>query len=85
MANNNNSKDEFPFPVAAGLMCGILGGIVVGLSFWVITFWPLPAAVAPYFGFRIGFVWGAVVGFAFGAILGFLTDDSHFQTPTELR
>ena len=85
MAKNNGAREEFPFPIAAGLMCGILGGLIVGASFYVINFWPLPAAVAPYFGFREGFVWGAVVGFAFGSLLGFLTDDRHFQTPSELR
>ena len=84
MASNSQNENEFPFTIAAGLLCGIFGGLIVGASFWIINYWPLPAAVAPYFGFREGFVWGAVVGFSFGTILGFLTDDRHFAKE-ELR
>lgn len=62
-------------------MAGLLGGLIVGASFWIINYWPLPPSVAPYFGFREGFIWGGVVGFCFGSILGFLTDDTHFEVP----
>jgi hypothetical protein len=75
------SQELLPFPVQVGLALGIVGGIIVALSFWIINYWPQPASVAPYFGARIGFVWGAVVGFSFGCILGFLCDDKHFPQP----
>jgi hypothetical protein len=44
----------------------------------VIRVWPQPASVAPYFGGRIGLIWGLVVGALFGLILGYLVDDAHF-------
>ncbi len=79
MASKELGKQErLPFPVQVGLALGIVGGVIVALSFYIINYWPLPASVAPYFGARMGFVWGAVVGFSFGCILGFLCDDAHF-------
>jgi hypothetical protein len=79
MAKNEDVQQDLPFPLYVGVMVGVVGGLLVGASCVLINYWPQPASVAPYFGFREGFVWGAVVGFAFGMILGFLTDDKHFQ------
>ena len=58
---------------------GVIGAIVSSLSFIVIRYWPVPASVAPYFGGRIGLVWGLVVGAVVGLIIGFLVDDKHFE------
>ncbi len=48
-------------------------------SFEVIKHWPLPVSVAPYFGWKMGALWGLVVGAVSGLVLGFCTDDSHFD------
>jgi ABC-type uncharacterized transport system permease subunit len=74
-------QGEFPLPLAAMMVMGILGAIVVGASFEVIKVWPLPASVAPYFGWKWGAVWGLVVGCIHGFVLGYLTDDRHFSKP----
>jgi hypothetical protein len=71
--------EVFSMPVLATLIMGTLTGIVSGLSFVIIKYWPLPASVVPYFGFREGFVWGAVIGGVSGLVIGFLTDDKHFS------
>ncbi len=72
--------EVFSLPVLATVVIGILTGIVSGASFVIIKYWPLPASVAPYFGFKEGFVWGAVIGGVSGLVLGFLTDDKHFNS-----
>lgn len=74
-------KKDLPLPIAAMMTMGILGAIVVGASFEVIKTWPLPASIAPYFGWQWGAVWGLVVGCIHGLVLGYLTDDSHFTEP----
>jgi hypothetical protein len=80
MANKKGASQEgMPFPLMCGIWLGVFGGLLSAASFVVINYWPQPISVAPYFGFREGFVWGAVVGFAFGVILGFLCDDKHFE------
>jgi Na+/proline symporter len=81
MANKKSDNGEQNFPLMAGVMAGLLGGLIVGASFWIINYWPLPPSVAPYFGFKEGFLWGGVIGFSFGSIIGFLTDDKHFEMP----
>ncbi len=65
-------------PVLGTVIIGTITGLVSGASFTIIKHWPLPASVAPVFGFEGGFVWGAVIGGVSGLILGFLTDDQHF-------
>lgn len=82
MAKKQEADKGLPFPLQVGVALGVLGGLLTGLSFWVIQYWPQPASVAPYFGFNVGFAWGAVTGFTFGVILGFLCDDAHFPTGT---
>jgi hypothetical protein len=76
--NQNQQGEVFSLPVLATLIIGTLTGIVSGASFHLIKYWPLPASVAPYFGFKDGFLWGAVIGGVSGLVLGFLTDDKHF-------
>ena len=66
-------------PSLAALMMAIVCALVVGASFVVIKYWPLPASVAPYMGFTSGCWWGAVVGGITGLVLGFLVDDKHFS------
>lgn len=78
-------KQEMPFPVIAGVVIGVVSALVVGASFKIINYWPLPPSVAPYFGFRMGAVWGAIAGFVFGSIIAFLTDDRHFPAPESER
>lgn len=63
---------------AAGIMA-LLGAVVVGLSFEVIKYYPLPVSVDPYFDGWTGAAWGAVVGAICGLILGYLTNDDYFQ------
>ncbi len=63
----------------AMLLMGILGAVIVGLQVEVITHWPLPVSIAPYFGPRTGAVWGGVVGVLVGLVIAYLTDDSHFE------
>jgi len=61
------------------IFLGLLGGVLSSLSFIVISHWPLPVSVAPYFGGRIGLLWGVIVGAIAGWILGYVTDDKHFE------
>jgi hypothetical protein len=65
-------------PILGMCSMSLATGFVVALSFMVIRVWPQPASVAPYFGGRIGLIWGLVVGALFGLILGYLVDDAHF-------
>ncbi len=79
MDSQNGKKSGSTFPLAAAFCIAIMGAIVSGLSFYVIKHWPLPISVAPYFGFKIGALWGLVVGAVSGLVLGFCTDDTHFD------
>jgi formate/nitrite transporter FocA (FNT family) len=68
-------------PILSMLLMALAAGVITGLSFQFIIYWPLPVAVAPYFEdslFPTGFAWGFVSGALFGFILGYLTDESHF-------
>lgn len=68
-------------PTAALLLMAFLGAIVVGSSFAVIKYWPLPVSITPYMGFSGGFWWGLVVGAISGLVLGFLVDDHNLVKP----
>jgi thiamine transporter ThiT len=78
MAKQMPASPGMGMPTAAMLMIGILSALTVGLSFFIIRYWPVPASVAPYMGFTGGFWWGLVVGGISGLVLGFVTDDNHF-------
>jgi tetrahydromethanopterin S-methyltransferase subunit E len=70
------------YPIFAMIVCSILGGLITGLAFQVIVWWPLPVSVAPYYEdslFQTGFAWGAVTGALVGFVIGFITDETHFD------
>lgn len=70
-------------PLIGMLFVGITSAVVVALCFMVIRHWPLPLSVDPYFGGRIGLVWGLVAGSVIGAIIGYLVDENHFTEKGE--
>jgi len=69
-------------PIVGMLILGILGAVIVSASCAVISHWPLPVSVVPYFGGAQGFWWGAVVGAITGLIIGYLVDEKHFTDTT---
>jgi hypothetical protein len=80
MANNGKSGG-IPFPIQTMLAMGLAGAVLVGFSFQVIIYWPVPVAVAPYFEdslFQTGATWGFIVGGFVGWLIGHLSDESHF-------
>jgi uncharacterized membrane protein len=79
MGASKATKSGSSFPVAAMIVIALVAAVVSGASFWIIKYWPLPASVAPYFGFKIGAIWGLVVGAVSGLVLGFCTDDNNFD------
>jgi hypothetical protein len=81
MTSIEQKTEGLSLPIVGMLILGILGAITVAACFVVIRSWPLPESVAPYFGGRIGFVWGGIVGAVTGLIIGYLVDDQHFQEP----
>ncbi|MBZ0188661.1 MAG: hypothetical protein K8F91_20615 [Candidatus Obscuribacterales bacterium] len=83
MANKGNHDSGMNFPINAMLVMAVLGALVSGFSFEIIKYWPLPVSVEPYFGFEIGWIWGATVGAVTGLVLGYLTDERHFLSAEE--
>lgn len=79
------AANKISTPLLGALLTGIMSAIVVGFSFEVIKYWPLPASVTPALTFQEGLWWGAIVGGLIGLILGFLTDDSHFQPNNDVK
>lgn len=79
VSSKATSKAGIPMPIAGALLVGTLSALIVGFSFVVIKYWPLPASVAPYGGFPDGLIWGAVVGSITGFAIGFLVDEKHFD------
>ncbi len=75
------NEEKLGLPLVGMLFMGAVGMVVSALSFIVIRYWPVPVSVAPYFGGRVGLVWGLVCGAVFGLILGYCVDDSHFDNP----
>jgi len=80
MATDKARKSGSSFPLAAMIVIALVSALVAGGSFWIIKYWPLPASVAPYFGFKTGALWGLVVGAVSGLVLGFCTDDTNFDS-----
>jgi hypothetical protein len=78
MAEQKQDQAGYSMPIIGMCLLGIISMVIVGLCFIVIRSWPLPASVAPYFGGKVGLVWGLVVGGFSGLILGYLVDDKHF-------
>ena len=78
---DKKQTDDYGLPVSlvAMMFCAIVSSIVCAVSFWVINYWPLPVAVAPYYEWPVGAVWGFLVGALFGYIIGWLTDEKHFS------
>ena len=72
-------KEAVNLPIVGMLLMSSISMVLVGLSFMVIRYWPVPASVAPYFGGRIGVAWGLIVGAIMGLIIGYCVDDSHFE------
>lgn len=81
----NEAATGSTYPIMAMIVCAVLGGLITGLAFQVIVWWPLPISVAPYYEdslFISGFSWGAVVGAIVGFVTGFITDEAHFDDVT---
>ncbi len=72
-------KSGANLPLSASAIMAAAGALIVGFSFEVIKYYPLPASVAPYFDGWTGAAWGAVVGAISGLVLGYLTNDDYFQ------
>ncbi len=72
-------KNNFNVPIMAMIMLSMVSGVIVAGSFIMIRHWPLPISVDPYFGGRIGLIWGLVVGAVVGLIIGYLVDEKHFS------
>jgi uncharacterized membrane protein len=79
MNEKPSSQNKLSTAFLAAIFLGVISAFVVGFSFEVIKFWPLPASVAPALTLEQGIWWGAIVGALTGLILGFLTDEKHFQ------
>lgn len=73
------AENGFTLPIWAMVFMSLLAAALVGASFEVIKFYPLPVSVEPYLNFSGGAVWGLIAGAISGFVLGFLTDDSHFR------
>ncbi len=75
----SENSQALAMPLAGALLMSLVGAVVVGASFCVIKYWPLPASVAPVMGFEGGACWGAVVGALSGLVIGYLIDEKHFD------
>jgi hypothetical protein len=75
----NGAAKGISQPLAGAILMSVAGALVVGASFYVIQYWPLPVSVAPVMGFAGGACWGLIVGAISGIVLGFLTDENHFS------
>ena len=86
MADNGKKNSNGGSTALTGMLVfAVTGALLVGGSFWIITRWPLPVAVAPYFEdslFQTGAIWGFIVGGFVGWIIGWLTDESRFTDAT---
>lgn len=73
---------KMSYPIMTMITMALAGGLITGLAFQVIIWWPLPISVAPYYEdslFLTGFSWGAVSGALVGFVIGFITDEAHFD------
>jgi cell division protein FtsX len=80
--DNKDRSSKLPQPIFAGLFFGVLGALLVGAQFKVITIYPWPVAIAPYFEdnlFGTGAMWGFVVCGFVGWLIGWLSDERHFS------
>lgn len=85
VVKNDRPAAGFSYPILAMIVMALAGGLVTGLAFQVIVWWPLPISIAPYYEdslFPTGFAWGAVSGALVGFVTGFITDESHFDDVT---
>lgn len=78
MSKQQPPEKGMGLPLEAMILMSLLSAVIVGFSFVVIKYWPLPASVSPYMGFNGGFCWGLVVGAISGFVLGYLVDETHF-------
>jgi hypothetical protein len=79
MGTSNTTKSGSSFPVWSMIFIALIAAVVSGASFVVIKYWPIPISIAPYFGFKMGALWGLIAGAVSGLVLGFCTDDIHFD------
>jgi hypothetical protein len=81
MSREQTQQIGMPMPIAGALLVGSASALIVGFSFVVIEYWPLPPSVVPMVDFNGGLAWGAIVGGITGFVLGFLVDEKHFKEP----
>lgn len=82
MAIKDKDQSGLGMPVTMMILLALAGAIVTSLCFIVVGYWPLPASIAPYFGWKGACAWGAISGGIMGLVLGYLMDDSHFERAT---
>lgn len=74
--------EQMSMPILGMLVLGIAGAVTVAAQVEVINYWPQPVAVAPYFHWETGLLWGLIAGGAFGLIVGFIADEKHYPDMT---
>ena len=79
MSKKDTTPQEMSLPVIGMLILGSLGAITVAAQTAVITVWPLPVSIAPYFGPEVGVWWGLIVGSLVGLFVGFISDERHYD------
>jgi hypothetical protein len=72
-------NNQMSLPLCGMYTLGVSGAVVVAASFAIINHWPLPVAIAPYYGFDAGAAWGFVVGGLAGLCVGYIADEKHFS------